>query len=116
MEDEATWFWNESANETESDAECGGKSAVEEPSLDQALPGTEEAVSIQSCPKKISWNQKGEDRLWGSYGKGSVSTLRRRKKSAQELEKRHLKRIILLHFGNVIATWVWFQMPVPQKG
>ena len=51
------------------------------------MPKTEEAVSIQSCPKKISWNQEGEDRLRGSYGKGSVSTLRRRKKSAQQLEK-----------------------------
>lgn len=67
--------------------EDGGKSDVEEPSLDQALPKTKEAVSIQSCPKKLSWNQEGEDKLRGSYGKGSVSTLRRRKKSAQELQK-----------------------------
>ena len=98
-EDEATWFWNESANETESDSEGGGKSDVEEPSLDQALPRTEEAVSIQSCLKKISWNQEGEDRLRGSYGKGSVSTLRRRKKSAQELEKEASKTY------NIAALW-----------
>ena len=60
---------------------------------------TEEAVSIQSVPKKISWNQEGEDRLRGSYVKGSVSTLRKRKKSAQELEKEASKTY------NITAFW-----------
>lgn len=54
MEDEATWFWSESANETESELEGGGKSAVEEASLDQALPRSEEAVFIPSCLKNIT--------------------------------------------------------------
>lgn len=97
-EDETTWIWNESANETEYDLESGGKSD-EEPSLDEALPRTEEAVSMQSVPKKIIWNQEGEDRLRGSYGKGSVSTLRRRKKSAQELENEASKTY------NITALW-----------
>lgn len=52
-EDEATWFWNEAANQTESDSEDEGKSDVEEPSLDQTLPGTEEVVFIQSCSREI---------------------------------------------------------------
>ena len=98
-EDEATWFWNESANETESDSESGRKSDVEEPSLDQALPRTKEAVSIQSYPKKISWNQGGKDKLRGNYRKESVFTLRRRKKSAQELEKKASKTY------NIAALW-----------
>ena len=94
-EDEAIWFWNESANETEAESEGGGKSDVEELSLDQALPRTEEPVYIQSCPKKISWNQEREDRLRSSYGKGSVSTRRRRKKSAQDLGKEASKPYII---------------------
>ena len=69
------------------------------------MPRTEEAVTIQSCPREIIWNQEGENKLRGSYGKGSILTLRRRKKSAQELEKEALRRIILQHFGNVIVTF-----------
>lgn len=54
MENEATWLWSESANETESELEGGGKSAAEEASLDQALPRSEEAVFIPSCVKNIN--------------------------------------------------------------
>lgn len=63
IKDEATWFWNKNVNKTESDLESREKSDVEEISLDHTLPKTKEIVSIQSYPKKISWNQKIEDRL-----------------------------------------------------
>ena len=64
-DDEANWFWDESANETESDSEFGGGSDVEEPNLDETVPRTEEEVTIQSCPREITWNQEGKNKLWG---------------------------------------------------
>lgn len=50
--DEATWFWNESVNETESDLEDGGKSDVEEPSLDLALPGPKRQYPFKAAQKR----------------------------------------------------------------
>ena len=97
-EDETTWLCHESTNETKSDLESGGKSD-EKPSLDEALPRTKAAISMQGTQKKISWKQEGEDRLRGSYVKWSVSILRRRKKSAQELEKEVSK------IYNITALW-----------
>lgn len=96
--DEITWFWNKNANKTESDLETGEKSD-EKPSLDKALPKIEEVVSMQNILKKISWNQEKEDRLQDSYQKKSVSILRRRKKSVQELEKETSK------IYNITALW-----------
>lgn len=59
--------------------------------LNEVLFRAKEAVSMQSCLKKISCNQEREDRLWDNYGKGLVSILWKRKKSAQKLEKEVFK-------------------------
>lgn len=37
-------------------------------------------------PKGIHWDEKGENNLPGSYGKGSSATLKRKRKAAKELE------------------------------
>ena len=82
-EEEETWFWHESANESESDTEDdGGYSDIE-----REESKTEEEAAPPKPPKKIHWDKKGEDNLRGFYGKGSLATLKRKKKAAKELEK-----------------------------
>lgn len=61
-----TWFWNESANETDSDSEEESCNYVDEKDLEEGQPRMEQAVS-----PKLKWNRKGEQTLRGGYGKGS---------------------------------------------
>lgn len=98
IEPKTTWFWNKSANKIESDFESRKKSDKKS-SLNKALSKIKKVVSMQNIQKKIRWNQKKEDRLRDSYGKRSVSTLKKRKKSAQELEKEASKTY------NITALW-----------
>lgn len=71
MEDESeTWFWHESANETNSDTEEEGDD-VAESDLDLEEPRIKQAVNPDVCKTEIKWNKEGEDRLRGGYGKGS---------------------------------------------
>lgn len=51
MEDITTWFWNKSANKTDSDLENRQK-WDKEPTLNKALSKTKEGVSIQNCPRR----------------------------------------------------------------
>lgn len=86
-EDESgTWFWNESANETDSDTEEEGNGNHEN-DLEGNESRTEEAVSSEVPKVEIKWNREGEDKLRGRYGKGSKRTRMRQQKSARELEK-----------------------------
>lgn len=62
-------------------------------------PRTEQAVSPVVCKKEVKWNKEGEDRLRGSYGKGSRSTQMRKQRSAWELEKEASKTY------NIQALW-----------
>lgn len=48
---------------------------------------TKEAVASQGAPKEIHWNKEGGNKLIGVYGKGSMSSLRRKKLASQKLEK-----------------------------
>ena len=94
-EEKKTWFWHQSANESESDTENdGGYSDIE-----REESKTEEEVAPSKPPKKIHWDKKREDNLWGFYGKGSLATLKRKKKAAKELEKEASKSY------NISALW-----------
>lgn len=48
---------------------------------------TKEAVASQGAPKEIHWNKESGNKLRGVYGKGSISSLRRKKLATQKLEK-----------------------------
>ena len=79
-----TWFWNESANETDSDSEEEGCNNVDKKDLGKKQSRMEQAVD----PKvELKWNWKGEQTLCGGYGKGSRSTQMLHNKSARELRK-----------------------------
>ncbi len=83
-EDESkTWFWNDSANESDSDIEEGEDSDENESDLE-----VEESreVSPEIC-KGIKWNKEGENKLCGVYKIGSKATSKRQQKSAQELDE-----------------------------
>ena len=74
-----TWFWNESANETDSDSEEEGCNNVDEKDLGEEQSRMEQAVS----PKvELKWNRKEEQTLRGGYGKSSRSTQMLHNKSA----------------------------------
>lgn len=85
---EGVWFWNKSANETDSDSECSERPDEEE--LDGG-PGeldggpwesrTEKEAVTETQVGKIKWNREGEKKLRGGYGKGSRATTEKRKRS-----------------------------------
>ena len=76
-----TWFWNESANESDSDSEEEGCNNVDEEDLEEEQPRMEQAT------------------LCGGYGKGSRSTQMLHNKSARELRKETSKT------HNIQALW-----------
>ena len=59
-----TWFWNESANETDSDTEEEGNGNHEN-DLEGDESRTEEAASSEIHKVEIKWNREGEDKLRG---------------------------------------------------
>ena len=83
-EGEEVWFWNESANETNSDTKEEGENVDLE---DVEESRTEQAVSSKVCKTQIRWNKKGEDKLRGAYGKESRRIQMRHQKSAHKLQK-----------------------------
>ncbi len=93
------WFWNESANETDSDSEEEGDGDEDESDIEIEVPRTEQTVSPVVCKKEVKWNKEGEDKLRGSYGKGSRSTQMRKQRSARKLEKEASKTY------NIQALW-----------
>lgn len=86
IEEEPSWFWHMSANESESESEDGEMDETIS-DLEDDQPMTKEAVASQGAPKTIQWNKEGENKLRGMYGRGSISTLRRKKLATQNLEK-----------------------------
>ncbi len=94
-----TWFWNESANETDLDSEEGGCEDVDEGDLEEEQPKMERAVSPKSSKVELKWNRKKEQTLCGGYGKGSRSTQMLHNKSARELRKEASKTY------NIQALW-----------
>ena len=63
-----TWFWNESANESDSDIEGGEDEEVDEneSDLDVDQPRTERAVSTKVQNKELKWNREGKEKLRGA--------------------------------------------------
>lgn len=44
------------------------------------------------CKKEVKWNKEREERIYGSYGKGSRNTQMRKQRSARELERKLQKQ------------------------
>ena len=84
----ATWFWNMSANDSESELDKKGQIDEEEPDIESR---TKVAVPLQPVTKEIYWNKEGENKLRGIYRRGSVSSARRQKLAAEKLEKKASK-------------------------
>lgn len=73
--DSEIWFWNESANETNSDSEeeendGGNESDTEEEERKTNLGQNKQLVVCTIFKKEVKWNREGEDRVRGNYGKG----------------------------------------------
>ena len=78
-----TWFWNDSANESDLDTEEGEDGDENESNLEM-----EESRAVSpKVRKEIKWNKEGENKLCGVYGIGSRATSKRRRKSARELDE-----------------------------
>ena len=84
-DDPRTWFWNESANESDSDSEEGGD--VDDGDLEEEHSKTEREASPEVLKQELKWNKEGEYSLRGGYESGSRSSTKRQWKSARELEK-----------------------------
>lgn len=82
-----TWYWNESANETDSDSEEESYNNVDEEDLEEEQSKMEQAVSPNNTKVELKWNRKGEQTLCEGYGKGSRSTQILHNKSARKLKK-----------------------------
>ena len=93
----AIWFWNESANEIDSDSEEEGE--LDEKDWEEEQSSTQQDVSCISSKVEIKWNKEGERNLRGGYGKGSKSTQMRHNESARDLEKEASKTY------NIEALW-----------
>ena len=78
MEDKSkTWFWKNSANESDFDTEKAEYSDKNELDLE-----IEESREISpEVLKEIKWNKKGENRLCGVYGIRLKATSKRQQKS-----------------------------------
>lgn len=83
-----TWFWNESANETDSDTEEEEGNNNHENDLEEDESKIEEAASSEIHKFEIKWNREGEEKLCGVYRKKLRRTQMRKQKSAWELEKK----------------------------
>ena len=82
-----TWYWNESANETDSDSEEESCNNVDEEDLEEEQSKMEQAVSPKNTKVDLKWNRKGQQIFCGGYGKGSRSIQMLHNKSAQEFKK-----------------------------
>ena len=69
-----TWFWNESANETDSDSDEGDSGDIDEEDLEEEQSRTNLALSPRVTNFEIKWNKEGERNLCRGYGKGSRRT------------------------------------------
>ncbi len=106
-DDSRTWFWNESANESNSDSEEEGDHGDDgddgdngdDENLGEEHSKTEEETSSEVLKQELKWNKEGERSLRGGYGSGSRSTRKRERKSARELEKEGSKSY------NIKALW-----------
>ena len=78
-----TWFWNESANKTDSDTE-EERNGNHENDLKRDESKTKEAASSETHKVEIKWNREREEKLCRGYRKGSRRTQMRKQKSARE--------------------------------
>lgn len=81
------WFWNENANETDSDFEEEGPNNVDNLDLKPGIEEKMETEQLACTPEvKLKWNREGKKNLCGGYRKESRSSLKRQQKKTQELE------------------------------
>ena len=81
-----TWFWHESANESESDTEDEDRGYSDPEGEDFR---TEKETPLLKQPKEIRWDRKREDNLQGFYGERVVGNSEKEKKrAAKELKKK----------------------------
>ena len=100
-DDSRTWFWNESANESDSDSKEEGDNGDDgdDENLGEEYSKTEGETSSKVLKQELKWNKEGERSLRGGYGSGSRSSRKRERKSARELEKKGSKS------HNIKALW-----------
>lgn len=98
MDEKGTWFWNQNANELESDSECNGYSDKER-DLRPKRSRIEEKAFPQKRPKEINRNKEGKENLCRVYGYGLVATLYRKKKFMKKQEEERHKSY------NIQALW-----------
>lgn len=106
-EDESgTWYWNESAHESDSDSEEEGNDDVDfeggkaiEHDLEAEQPRVKRVVNTEVPMMELKWSREGEDKRRGGYGNGSRSTRKRHKKAAEEKRKEAAKSY------NIKALW-----------
>ena len=78
-----TWFWNDSANESDLDTEEGEDGDENESELEVK----ESRAVSPKVRKEIKWNNEGKNKLCGVYGIGSRATSKKQQKFAFELDK-----------------------------
>lgn len=100
-DDSQTWFWNESANESDSDSEEEGdnRDDGDDENLGEEHSKIERKTNSKVLKQGLKWNKEGERSLRGGYGSGSKSSRKRERKSARELEKEGSKSY------NIEALW-----------
>ena len=102
-EDEARRFWNESANESQSDSEEEGDCGLEEDEETEKKSARDTQAGQREAEKKerveqprtnkaaatlgLGWKAGGDNHLKGTYGNGSRATQYRKKDGAKELGK-----------------------------
>lgn len=94
-----TLFWNKSADGNRSDTAEDGYSDTHKPDQEVERSRAEPVASPKNFSAVLKWNKEGEQKMRGSYGKGSTSSLRRQKISAQDLAKEASKSY------NIGALW-----------
>lgn len=94
-----TKFWNKSANESDLHSKGERDSDGDISDLEPERSRAEPVASPRLLPAVLKWNQDGEQKLRGSYGRGSKSTSRRQRISAQEHAKEASKSY------NITALW-----------
>ena len=85
-DDFQTWFWNKSANETDSDSKKESNDE-DDKNLKEEHPKTEKEASPEVLKQELKWNKEEESSLCGGYGVGSRLSRKREGKLAWELEK-----------------------------
>lgn len=86
----ATWFWNDSANESQSDSEEEGDCDLGEEN-DSEIEQSRTNEAMVSKKVELVWKKRGDKNLRGGYGNGSRTTRKRQRNKNKALEKEAAK-------------------------